>query len=95
MGFRLALAQNPLAASFLSAGEPEVSIFSEDEETGLAIKGRLDWIQPNGTIVDLKTVGAGKASPKEFAKQVASFKYHMQAAHYLELAQANGSSSSS
>jgi|TARA_R100001163_G_scaffold12521_2_gene11639 hypothetical protein len=89
MGFRLALAQNPLASFFLSSGEPEVSIFSEDEETGLAIKGRLDWIQPNGTIVDLKTVGAGKASPKEFAKQVASFKYHVQAAHYLELAQAD------
>lgn len=88
MGVRLAVAQNPLASELLSSGEPEVSIFDQDEETGLPIKGRLDWICLDGTIVDVKTVGAGKAGPAEFAKQVGSFRYHMQAAHYMELASA-------
>ena len=86
MGVRLAVAQNSIASSLLSSGEPEVSIFEQDEETGLAIKGRLDWIRPDGTVVDVKTIGAGKAGPQEFAKQVASFKYHLQAAHYSALA---------
>ena len=86
MNVRLAVAQNPVVSHLLSAGEPEVSVFGQDEETGLQIKGRLDWICPDGTIVDIKTVGAGKAGPYDFAKQIASFKYHLQAAHYMELA---------
>ena len=49
------------------------------------MKARLDWITENDLIVDLKTVAAGGASPANFAKQVANFKYHLQAAHYLEM----------
>lgn len=86
MGVRLAVAQNPMASALLSSGEPEVSIFERDEETGLPIKGRLDWIRPDGTVVDVKTISSGKAGPQEFAKQIASFKYHLQAAHYTKLA---------
>jgi len=46
---------------------------------GLQCKARIDYLA-NGTIFDVKT--CQDASPAGFAKQVASFGYHMQAAHY-------------
>jgi hypothetical protein len=75
-----AVRHHPYAAELLSAGKPETSIWWDDSETGLRCKCRPDWI--NGrTCVDLKTTT--DASPKGFAKSVASFRYHVQAAHYL------------
>tara|TARA_R100001443_G_scaffold25784_4_gene38858 strand:+ start:2926 stop:3705 length:780 start_codon:yes stop_codon:yes gene_type:complete len=82
-----AINQHPLAKQLLTDGQPEVSIYGEDASTGLKIKGKLDWLDDQ-TIVDLKTVGLGGASPAAFTKQIVNFKYHLQAAHYLELAQA-------
>lgn len=82
----LRIGDNEIVSELLSTGEPEVSIFDKDQETGLEIKGRLDWLTGDGVIVDVKTVGEGKAGPHDFAKQIANFKYHMQAAHYMELA---------
>jgi len=80
------IGDNEIISELLSTGEPEISIFDKDEETGLEIKGRLDWLTGDGVIVDIKTVAEGKASPHNFAKQIANFKYHMQAAHYMQLA---------
>ena len=71
---------HPYAAELLSAGKPETSIWWDDAETGLRCKCRPDWI--NGPVcIDLKTTT--DASPRGFAKSVASFRYHVQAAHYL------------
>jgi len=84
----LRVRQHPTVSELLSQGQAEVSLFDVDEATGLQVKGRLDWLNGD-TIIDLKTVGSGKAGPTEFAKQVANFKYHLQAAHYLELAKAD------
>jgi hypothetical protein len=75
-----AVHHHPMAALLLSGGKPEASIWWDDAETGLRCKCRPDWI--NGSAcVDLKTTT--DASPKGFARSVASFRYHVQAAHYL------------
>lgn len=85
----LAIKKHPLAGELLTDGHPEVSVYSTDVFTGLDVKGKLDWLSNDSdTIVDLKTVSGGGASPIAFAKQIVNFKYHLQAAHYLELAQA-------
>ena len=85
LGMNIAVNDNLLCNSFFVDGLAEQSFFSEDDRTALPMKARLDWITENDTIVDLKTVAAGGASPANFAKQVANFKYHLQAAHYLEM----------
>jgi len=85
LGMSIAVNENLLCNSFFVDGLAEQSFFSEDDRTTLPMKARLDWITENDTIVDLKTVAAGGASPANFAKQVANFSYHLQAAHYLEM----------
>ena len=75
-----AVRRHPYAAELLSAGKPETSIWWDDPETGLRCKCRPDWIN-GSTCVDLKSTT--DASPKGFAKSVANFRYHVQAAHYL------------
>jgi hypothetical protein len=85
LDMNIAVNDNLLCNSFFVDGLAEQSFFSEDDRTTLPMKARLDWITENDTIVDLKTVAAGGASPANFAKQVANFSYHLQAAHYLEM----------
>jgi exodeoxyribonuclease VIII len=87
LGMNHAVSANRLCNRFFVDGLAEQSFFSEDDRTALPMKARLDWITPGDTIVDLKTVAAGGASPANFVKQVANFSYHLQAAHYLEMSQ--------
>lgn len=75
------------AGSLLQNGQSEVSLFGKDRETGMAIKGRADYITSN-SIVDIKTIHA--ADNRSCARAIADFNYHMQAAFYLELARQNG-----
>ena len=71
---------HPLAAELFEEGRAEVPLFDTDEATALQVKGKLDWLRDTDeTVVDLKTVGGGGSSPANFAKQVANFKYHLQA----------------
>jgi len=49
------------------------------EQYGVQCKARLDYRKGN-TIFDIKT--CQDASPEGFAKQIANFQYHIQAAHY-------------
>ena len=79
----VALRQIPKIAALLSRGRPEVSAFWVDPETGVRCKCRPDWVAPDGegvVLVDLKT--CQDASPEGFAKAVAKYSYHLQAAHY-------------
>jgi hypothetical protein len=71
---------HPYAAKLLSAGKAETSIWWDDAETGLRCKCRPDWIN-SSTCVDLKSTT--DASLKGFARSVASFRYHVQDAHYM------------
>lgn len=73
---------NPTVKALLASGDPEVSMFATDPDTGVVMRGRLDWL--GARIVDLKTT-AGDASEEEFAKQVFRLGYDVQFAHYEHL----------
>jgi hypothetical protein len=62
-------------------------LFGVHKETGLAIKGRADWLGKTH-IVDIKTTA--DASNRGLSNSINSFRYHVQAAMYLTLAQQNG-----
>lgn len=78
---REAVHAHPIAAKLLEEGAPEQSFWWDDVATGMRCKCRPDWLRPDGIVVDLKTTQ--DASPKGFGKSVANFRYHVQAAHYL------------
>jgi len=77
---------HPACGLVLSAGEAEVSIVWTDE-TGLRCKARIDWLAPS-VAADLKTTK--DASPEGFARAVATYRYHVQQAHYLAGCEALG-----
>lgn len=79
-----ALDSHPFVAKLLSSGVSEQSIFWQDEETGILMKCRPDWLPAyySGVVVDLKTcVNAGEY---EFRRDIAKYGYDVQAALYLD-----------
>lgn len=72
---------HPAAAKAL-AGRPtiEQSIFWDVD--GIACRCRPDAVTERGVIVDLKTTR--DASPEGFAKSIAQYRYHVQAAFYSD-----------
>jgi exodeoxyribonuclease VIII len=73
---------HPRVAQFLASGQPEVSALWKDEEFQVRCRARFDWMTPDGWLIDLKTTT--DASPAAFARSCASFRYHVQAAWYLD-----------
>lgn len=76
---------HPAAAKWLQDGSPEVTAVWT-APNGVRCKGRIDWLpkvkgNTKHRLVDLKTTT--DASPR-FAKSVAAYDYHLQAAFYLE-----------
>lgn len=80
---REAVRQHPAASMLLQDGLAEQSVFWRDPLTGVLCKIRPDWM-PEGRpiIVDVKTTD--DASPEGFAKSILNFRYHVQAAWYLD-----------
>jgi len=78
---RDAVRSHPAAAKAL-AGSPviEQSIFWDAD--GIACRCRPDAVTERGVIVDLKTTR--DASPEGFAKSIAQYRYHVQAAFYSD-----------
>lgn len=76
-----AVHNHPAAAKAL-AGSPtiEQSIFWD--VAGIACRCRPDAVTERGVIVDLKTTR--DASPEGFAKSIAQYRYHVQAAFYSD-----------
>jgi hypothetical protein len=72
----------PEVAALLEKGYPEASLFWVNPSTGLACKGRLDWIAGEGAILDLKTTGS--IDPRIFAAHAWRMGYFHQAAMYQE-----------
>jgi len=70
-------------------GYPEVSVFWIDEETGVPCKSRFDYLKPQA-VIDLKSFGNAQGLPirKAIARAIALWRYHVQAAFYLEAAAA-------
>lgn len=83
-----AIREHPLATALLdpAGGKPEQSLFWVDV-TGTWLRARIDWLPGTDSrrrmiAVDYKTTSS--ASPGAFAKSVASFGYHQQAAQYAD-----------
>ncbi|NUP32068.1 MAG: hypothetical protein HOU01_10165 [Streptomycetaceae bacterium] len=78
-----AVKAHPLAGAILSEGRPEVTLRWDDPETGVPLRGRIDWLRPNA-IVDVKTVGRyGGSELNTFGRQAANLDYPMSAANYV------------
>ncbi len=80
------IADHPVANELLADGVAESSIFAE--LLGVNVKCRPDWIHDNSVLVDLKTTE--NAGPNAFAKSVANFRYHVQAAFYTDICRESG-----
>lgn len=81
-----ALRNHPYVGAVLAAdGDNEVSMWWQDERTGIGCRGRIDAIRmdADGTpvLVDIKT--ARNVAPWPFGKAAADLGYHMQAWAYL------------
>lgn len=81
-----AVHRHPAAGRLFEIGEAERSIITTDSETGAQIKCRTDWLDHQGLIVDVKTTE--DASPDGFAKSIANYRYHVQAAWYWDCIEA-------
>jgi hypothetical protein len=85
ISLRDAVRADPVAMKYLAMGRPEVAMTWTDEHTGLACKGRVDWVthvEGIDCIVDLK--GTRNASPSSFARDCARLNYHLQLAFYAD-----------
>ena len=72
---------HPFAKRLLSGCQPEQSIFVEDGH-GTLRKCRLDALTKGNVIPDIKT--AESAAIDSFEKSVSRYRYHVQAAFYLD-----------
>lgn len=77
--------QHPALHKAFSGGYPEVSIFWIDEETGVPMKMRTDYLKVRA-IVDLKTFANpfGKPFDRAVTAAMANGRHHIQAAVYQE-----------
>jgi hypothetical protein len=75
---RAAVLAHPIARALLSEGEGEVTI--EWDAGALPSRARLDWLRPNGSIVEVKTTRS--IHPRAFAADFARRMYHAQLAFY-------------
>lgn len=71
---------------YFKGGNSELSILWEDEETGVPMKARLDYLKP-GLIPDLKTFSntSGMDIDRLLARHIVQYKYHVQAEVYRSL----------
>lgn len=87
-GMVSAVRAHPLASRLFEAGEAEQSLFWQDEETGVNLRARLDWLTypagaRNGSrayCVDYKT--SITANPSKVGKIVSDFGYQIQDVFY-------------
>lgn len=85
-GMALSVRSNVTALELISGGHAEVSFDAVLEE--VTTRGRCDYLRADGIVVDLKTTKS--ASPGSFARSIADYRYHVQAAIYTDLLEANG-----
>lgn len=86
LGIATAVADHPLARSFLATGLKEAALTWTDKETGVLCKGRVDHAGLH--LVDVKT--CAQIDPRLFANQSARLGYHCQLAFYKDGLAENG-----
>lgn len=79
-----AVRAHPAAKALLDGAEVEKSFFWEDARYKVPCKARWD-ARNHGFAIDLKS--CQDASADAFARQIASYEYHAQAAHYCSAAE--------
>jgi len=88
-GIRKSLDSQPRLANLLwGYGPAEQSIYAEDKESGLLIKGRLDKLRETDEgriLVDLKITGLDSDDGRKMAAQILDMAYHQQMAFYYDL----------
>lgn len=75
-----AVLAHPVARPLFEGGNPEVSLLWDDPNTGVRLRGRIDYLLSETLAVDLKTTRS--ADPREFARTAVNLGYGEQAAHY-------------
>lgn len=85
-----ALARHRKAMELLSVGEPEVSAFARDEETGVLMRCRYDWRRPRIGVDYKQTSVEGGAEPNAFVKAAVKLGYHTQQDWYCHVAEVLG-----
>ncbi len=81
-GISNAVRKAPAAQVIFESGKPEVVIVWRDPIEDVLCKARLDWYAPGVCIFDPKSCESAKHS--DFAKNIANYSYHLQAAMYVE-----------
>ncbi|KNX38074.1 PD-(D/E)XK nuclease-like domain-containing protein [Luteipulveratus halotolerans] len=76
-------------------GVSERSMYAEDPQTGVILRGRFDRLTTHPAdgrpvFVDVKTTPKGGSNPATFARKVEEFGYYVQAPWYVDLANAAG-----
>lgn len=80
---RDAVMAHPKAAALLSKpGKAEQSVYWHDAVTGVLCRCRPDYLTDDDYLIDLKSTE--DASPEEFAKSVANYRYHVQHPFYWD-----------
>jgi hypothetical protein len=77
-----AVREHPLAAELLCDGMAEQSVFTTDPETGVAVRCRPDYTS-GANIIDVKSTI--DASSDHFMRAAYAYRYHQQAAFYLDV----------
>ncbi|QFG13487.1 exonuclease VIII [Gordonia phage Powerball] len=72
---------HPLGELLFAEGVPELSAYWHDEQTGMRLRCRPDWMT-GPLMVDVKTTKS--AAPRDFAKSCADYGYHQQEAFYRD-----------
>lgn len=78
--------EHPAAGALLQRGHPEMSLYAQDPETGVELRGRIDWLtllDERTTAVEVKT--STTAEPEEFSRKASGLRYHLQASWYRTL----------
>lgn len=85
-GVMASIARHRDASAILkSPGKAQPSLFAIDEETGLPLKARLDWLLEGNVILDIKTTTTANPALHGFPREIAKYSYHVQAAFYLDM----------
>lgn len=80
---RESVMRHPVAGKIFTGGVAEATAIWTDPRTGLLCKARYDYDREDiNLLADLKSTE--DASPREFARSIAKYRYHVQDAHYTE-----------
>ncbi|ODT97481.1 MAG: hypothetical protein ABS82_00340 [Rhodanobacter sp. SCN 67-45] len=86
---RDAVMAHPIAGKLFTGGVAESTAIWTDPEHGLLCKARMDYyVASRGLVIDLKSTE--DASESAFARSVATYRYHVQHAHYASAFQSLG-----